>query len=715
MLVYNNKEYRNLQEQVQKNKADIEDWKSKQETLANWGIRIVGQIEDEADLPEDYTGDYGDAYQVGTGDTAKYYAWIRPTTEVDKDHWMDMGSLSIAGPQGPAGDSIKNLSVTGYETYESGNRTVTKHTIRMMLSDGTYKDFQLLTAAQNGEQGQQGQQGIQGEAGPQGPKGEKGDVGPQGEMGPTAPAFHLAGQVESTSQLPDPVILKDLTAAYLIGKELWVQIGITVAEAKWTYLGDLSTDTTGLWEISGTTIAPVEEVDLVQCNNLSVLKECHLVSPSISGITQTSAVASPLTSLLLSGKDEIDLSIDGTNKITIDSDTVNISDGIKVTSSSISMPKVDYAAEGEKPLLTIDPKTGTIAKTHGIKANGSTLTANTIMAVEFKGTHSGLFNGDLTGNVTGNVTGNLIGNVTGDLIGNVTGDLTGDLTGNVTTSSDPNAGYVKTNTIKNNGDWFTIECSGYNVMRMGYNNINLYADADNININGTSLSELIAAGKSAGYNFVTQDYTLYFESGNSTYSLYIPELVSGGFAIFTPGLYESDIEGTTASIFKSKLEIIDIYPTSLYDSNFNFSCKNHTEGAIIVRIRAIIGYKDSSKSATETSQVWCVNALPQYESSDGTTDITTKDNTFTGNNTFNGYTIFGNTVNAVAGLKSTMGTIEAYKINATSILTKKGIDVATVDDLASYATTADLASYATQTYVTEQIQTAIGDALEGEY
>lgn len=145
---------------------------------------------------------------------------------------MDMGSLSIAGPQGPAGDSIKNLSVTGYETYESGNRTVTKHTIRMILSDGTYKDFQLLTAAQNGEQGAQGIQGIQGEAGPQGPKGEKGDVGPQGEMGPTAPAFHLAGQVESTSQLPDPVILKDLTAAYLIGKELWVQIGLDVKDAK---------------------------------------------------------------------------------------------------------------------------------------------------------------------------------------------------------------------------------------------------------------------------------------------------------------------------------------------------------------------------------------------------------------------------------------------------------------------------------------------------
>ena len=330
MLVYNNKEYRNLQEQVQKNKADIEDWKSKQETLANWGIRIVGQIEDESDLPEDYEGEYGDAYQVGTGDSAKYFAWIRPTTEVDKDHWMDMGSLSIAGPQGPAGDEISDIKFVSSEhsTVMTGD-TKTDNTIRVTMSDGRTIDFIVSAYGNKGDKGDQGIQGIQGIQGSKGDKGDRGDVGPQGEMGPTAPAYHIIGRVESTEQLPDPEVLKDLSGAYLIGIQLWIQIGKNVSEAKWTYLGDIDTGSNTLWEISGSTIAPVEVVDLVQINNLDVLQSFSCKNPSITGTINGSAMLSP-ANLSLAGTTGVDIINNGESAISVTDDAVNINKTTKL-------------------------------------------------------------------------------------------------------------------------------------------------------------------------------------------------------------------------------------------------------------------------------------------------------------------------------------------------------------------------------------------------
>ena len=59
---------RNLQEQVQKNKEDIANHYAIDRVLANLGIAVVGQVETAAELPDPltYTGNYGDAYAVGS-------------------------------------------------------------------------------------------------------------------------------------------------------------------------------------------------------------------------------------------------------------------------------------------------------------------------------------------------------------------------------------------------------------------------------------------------------------------------------------------------------------------------------------------------------------------------------------------------------------------------------------------------------------------------
>ena len=114
IVTQNNEELRNLQEQVLKNKEDIARHYEIDRTLANLGIEIVGQVETPEDLPNPatYTGSFGDTYAVGNKaevdeGTARYmyYVYTRPDINADQpfNYWLNVGSISIVGPQGPEG------------------------------------------------------------------------------------------------------------------------------------------------------------------------------------------------------------------------------------------------------------------------------------------------------------------------------------------------------------------------------------------------------------------------------------------------------------------------------------------------------------------------------------------------------------------------------------------------------------------------------------
>jgi hypothetical protein len=377
MIVYNNKEYRNLVEQVQKNKADIEDWNAKEDTLANFGIRIIGKVASEDKLPEiiDSEGkqvyEYGDAFMVGSDEDAdyEYFVCTRPTTEVSVAHWQDIGSLSIIGPQGAKGDegvSISAAHVVGYgeAQIEQDGMSMTKtiNVTKLTKTDGTSTEFNIYAFGKNGDKGDQG---IQGEKGEKGDKGEKGEQGPQGEMGPTAPAYHIVGSVTSTSQLPDPTALKDLSAAYIIettlAKQLYIQMGTTIETAKWEYLGDL--DISNYWELSNKILAPIEAVDTVQIKKLAVLTSGGLscASPSISGVASCSAINSPSSSLTLAGKEGVELSHNGTTVL-----KTNSSGGIAIPNTPESSVSED------RPILSERSSDNLVVKNSKITANGST-------------------------------------------------------------------------------------------------------------------------------------------------------------------------------------------------------------------------------------------------------------------------------------------------------------------------------------------------------
>lgn len=246
MFKYDGKEYRNLMEQVEKNKNDILYILEQEGVLNEFGLTVVGEITSVDDLPstdsEEFAAlDYGDTYAVGTEEPYYLYIKTRANGTHPNDYWFNLGLFPLPGPQGPQG--------------EQGPQ------------------------GPQGSQGEQGVQGIQGIQGPQGETGPQGPQGPQGIAGPTTGVNKIFGIVPTTASLPDPVTLNDLSAAYLVGSaspyDLYIQIGQTPATAVWTNQGSY-TGGSGLWEADGTTAVLAEGLTLVQINNLEVLTKAKI-------------------------------------------------------------------------------------------------------------------------------------------------------------------------------------------------------------------------------------------------------------------------------------------------------------------------------------------------------------------------------------------------------------------------------------------------------
>lgn len=223
MLKYGNREFRNLQEQVEKNMEDIAVLLRGTAVLDEFGIKVVGQVDEDDDLPtvEEYKEahedwGYGDAYAIGT--EAPYTIKILTRADNithDEDYWFNIGQFPKAGPQGPAGE------------------------------DG--QDGAPGAKGDKGDKGDTGSQGIQGPAGPAGATGPAGPAGPQGPRGDSGGFINIRDTLASEDELPDPAELRDLTAAYLVGTtvpyDLYIQIGETPDDAEWSNTGPLNAGT----------------------------------------------------------------------------------------------------------------------------------------------------------------------------------------------------------------------------------------------------------------------------------------------------------------------------------------------------------------------------------------------------------------------------------------------------------------------------------------
>ena len=237
-------EYRNLQEQVQKNKEDIARHYEIDRVIADFGIRVLGAVPTVADIPEgQYT--YGDAYLVTNENTT--YIWTRANPLIGQDvpYWLDVGNLSIPGPEGPQGATGPQgpQGPRGSLWYIGTTTPVTTdariNDMYLNASTGNVYKFNgaswVIYQSIKGPQGPQGPQGPRGVAGPQGPQ------GPQGAKGDTGGFINIAGIVANTNQLPNPSLLADLTKAYLVGASapynIYIQVGDNSQTANWYNMG----------------------------------------------------------------------------------------------------------------------------------------------------------------------------------------------------------------------------------------------------------------------------------------------------------------------------------------------------------------------------------------------------------------------------------------------------------------------------------------------
>lgn len=110
MLKFGNKEFRNLQEQVEENMKDIQDLKQGVVVLDEFGIKVIGEVASVDDMPtvEEYkeeheNWEYGDSYAVGTEPPYTMYILTRGNNENPDDYWFNIGIFPMPGPQGEQG------------------------------------------------------------------------------------------------------------------------------------------------------------------------------------------------------------------------------------------------------------------------------------------------------------------------------------------------------------------------------------------------------------------------------------------------------------------------------------------------------------------------------------------------------------------------------------------------------------------------------------
>ena len=239
MIKIDNIEYRNLEEQVLKNKEDIANHYNMDRVLADFGIRIIGTLPNAADLPDPFNGQYGDAFAVGDQAPYDFYIWTRADINAGHadDYWFYLGSLAIVGPKGeqgetgPKGDTGERGSiwmsaprnpdsVTGYLPGDQWLNTTNGNVYTVKDYDGT--PAWAATGNIRGPQGAQGPQGQRGATGEQGPE------GPQGPKGEGAAIVQIVGTITSVDQLPDVnetlqsnAYLQEVGGAW----HLWVIVG----------------------------------------------------------------------------------------------------------------------------------------------------------------------------------------------------------------------------------------------------------------------------------------------------------------------------------------------------------------------------------------------------------------------------------------------------------------------------------------------------------
>lgn len=274
MLKYGNRELRNLEDQVEKNAQDIEDFKNGNQTIAEFGITVVGILASADELPAQGEN-FGDAYLIGSQTPYDMRVWTRDVAN-NTAKWVDLGAFPLQGPKGDKGD-IGSLINAG-SGAPSNNPTSLYNFYLDKISGYWYQPYPTETGygwiksftlkGEKGDRGLQGKQGVQGLTGPQGKTGPIGPQGPKGDTGDVGPAFNVQGTLASSSNLPTPTAdMQDKGYAYIIpdaqgNKHIWVIQGPEGGPFQWVDVGTAGVGIQGPKGTDGVGLNTLTDTDL---------------------------------------------------------------------------------------------------------------------------------------------------------------------------------------------------------------------------------------------------------------------------------------------------------------------------------------------------------------------------------------------------------------------------------------------------------------------
>lgn len=236
-------DFLNALQAIERNKQDIQDFKDGNQTIAEFGITVVGILTDASQLPTQ-ADNYGDAYLIGEEAPYDMQVWTRDVAN-NTAKWVDLGQFPLAGPRGPKGETGSYIysgttdpTITPYRTNDIYINSVTGYWfVSAVDGSGNYvwqKRFSLK--GEKGDRGEQGKQGVQGIPGATGSVGPIGPQGPKGDKGDTGSSFTIVGKVATTDNLPDPSTVQSYQA-YIVGNDTDGYDTYVVVDGVWTNLG----------------------------------------------------------------------------------------------------------------------------------------------------------------------------------------------------------------------------------------------------------------------------------------------------------------------------------------------------------------------------------------------------------------------------------------------------------------------------------------------
>ena len=229
MITIDKVTYRNLQEQVQKNKEDIEQWQNVEFTLNNFGIKVLGKVDSESDIPVG-TYEFGDAYLVGLTEPYNLYIYTRIEASTNNGIFVNVGPLNVVGQQGPQGPAGQN-GVDGYAP-------VVRYGNGLPIVEATDKNGYLYIDQQTSKLYTYNNNGWNYVIDMKGPQGPQGIQGVQGATGTT---------LSIVSKLSSPTLLPTNFASGQIPKNSAYLVDVNGVNHLYIIIGDQNDYSTWYW------------------------------------------------------------------------------------------------------------------------------------------------------------------------------------------------------------------------------------------------------------------------------------------------------------------------------------------------------------------------------------------------------------------------------------------------------------------------------------